>query len=214
MTAAPQDFIARLRRAVVVPVVTIEDSAAAVPLGRALMAGGINVVEITLRTPAALDAIGRLARALPEMMVGAGTVLTPRHAEESIEAGAQFLVSPGLTPRLAAAGMAAPVPMLPGVATASEAMAAAEYGFSILKFFPAEAVGGSAALKALAGPLPDVRFCPTGGIDPANAASYLSLPNVVCVGGSWLTPANAVQRGDWAAVTALAKAASALKGVA
>jgi 2-dehydro-3-deoxyphosphogluconate aldolase/(4S)-4-hydroxy-2-oxoglutarate aldolase len=212
MTAPTEEFIARLRGVRVVPVVTIDDAAAAVPLARALLAGGIDVIEVTLRTPAALEAIRRIARELPQVAAGAGTVLSKAQAEDAVAAGARFLVSPGLTPAVADAGLAAAVPLLPGVATVSEAMAAAERGFIFLKFFPAEAIGGAAALKALAAPLPHLRFCPTGGIDAAKAAAYLALPNVVCVGGSWMAPPDAVRDGDWNRITALSRAASGLAG--
>jgi len=208
MTAPNEDFVATLRRVGVVPVVTIDDAASAVPLARALRDGGLDVVEVTLRTSAAVEAIRRIASELPDVLVGAGTVLTRDQAEDSIAAGSRFLVSPGLTPSLAEAGLAASVPLLPGIATASEAMEAAEHGFTFMKFFPAEAIGGAAALKALAAPLPHLRFCPTGGIDAAKAATYLALPNVVCVGGSWMAPADAVKAGDWTKITCLAAAAS------
>jgi 2-dehydro-3-deoxyphosphogluconate aldolase / (4S)-4-hydroxy-2-oxoglutarate aldolase len=210
MTAPTEDFIARFRRVAVVPVVTIEDATAAVPLTRALLAGGIDVIEVTLRTPAAIEAIRRVAAEVPEAMVGAGTVLTEAQMRESISAGAQFIVSPGLTPLLAEAGLAAPVPLLAGIATASEAMLAAEQGLTFLKFFPAEAIGGATALKALAAPLPHIRFCPTGGIDPVKAAAYLALPNVVCVGGSWMASADAIRTGDWGTVTKLAGEAAGM----
>ena len=210
MTAPTEDFIGRLRRVGVVPVVTIEEAASAVPLARALLAGGIDVIEVTLRTPAAIEAIRQIASAVPEMAVGAGTVLSPAQLDESVAAGACFVVSPGLTPAIAEAGLAAPVPLLAGVATASEAMAAAERGLTFLKFFPAEAVGGAAALKALGAPLPHIRFCPTGGIDAAKAPAYLALSNVVCIGGSWMSSPQAVKAGDWAAITKLANEASGL----
>jgi 2-dehydro-3-deoxyphosphogluconate aldolase/(4S)-4-hydroxy-2-oxoglutarate aldolase len=210
MTAPSEDFVARLRRAGVVPVITIEDAASALPFATALRDGGLDVIEVTLRTGAALEAIRRIAAGLPDIMVGAGTVLSKAQAEDSVAAGARFLVSPGLTPAVADAGLAASVPLLPGVATASEAMAAAERGIAFLKFFPAEAIGGVAALKALAAPLPHLRFCPTGGIDAAKAAAYLALPNVVCVGGSWMAPANAVRAGDWAKIASLSAEASRL----
>jgi 2-dehydro-3-deoxyphosphogluconate aldolase/(4S)-4-hydroxy-2-oxoglutarate aldolase len=210
MTAPDEEFVARLRRTGVVPVVTIEDAASAVPFARALYEGGLDVIEVTLRTPAAMEAIGRIAAELPDVLVGAGTVLSKAHAKDAVAAGARFLVSPGLTPSVAEAGLAAPVPLLPGVATASEAMEAAERGITFLKFFPAEAIGGAAALKALAAPLPHLRFCPTGGIDAAKAAAYLALPNVVCVGGSWMAPADSVRGGDWAGITSLSAQASGL----
>jgi 2-dehydro-3-deoxyphosphogluconate aldolase/(4S)-4-hydroxy-2-oxoglutarate aldolase len=210
MTASDESFIARLRTVGVVPVVTIDDAEIAVPMARALLAGGIDVIEVTLRTAAAIEAIRRIAGELAQVTAGAGTVLSKGQAEDAVAAGAGFLVSPGLTPAVAEAGLAAPVPLLPGVATASEAMEAAERGFSFLKFFPAEAIGGAAALKALAAPLSHLRFCPTGGVDAAKAAAYLALPNVVCVGGSWMVPADAVRAQDWERITQLSRAASAL----
>jgi 2-dehydro-3-deoxyphosphogluconate aldolase / (4S)-4-hydroxy-2-oxoglutarate aldolase len=210
MTAPDDEFLTRLRRAGVVPVITIEDADVAVPFARALRDGGLDIIEVTLRTGAALEAIRRIAADLPDVLVGAGTVLGKAQAEDSVAAGARFLVSPGLTPAVADAGLGAPVPLLPGVATASEAMAAAERGITFLKFFPAEAIGGVAALKALGAPLAHLRFCPTGGIDAAKAAAYLALPNVVCVGGSWMAPADAVRARDWAKITSLSAEASRL----
>jgi 2-dehydro-3-deoxyphosphogluconate aldolase/(4S)-4-hydroxy-2-oxoglutarate aldolase len=210
MTAPTKEFEGRLRRVGVVPVVTVEDAASAVPLARALLAGGIDVIEVTLRTPAAIEAIRQIAAEMPEMVVGAGTVLSEKQLLESVAAGARFIVSPGLTPVIAEAGLAAPVPLLAGVATASEAMFAAESGLTFLKFFPAETSGGAAALKALGAPLPHIRFCPTGGIDAAKAPSYLALPNVVCIGGSWMASPQAVKAGDWATITKLASEASKL----
>jgi 2-dehydro-3-deoxyphosphogluconate aldolase / (4S)-4-hydroxy-2-oxoglutarate aldolase len=210
MTAPSEEFVDRLRRLAVVPVVTIEDAANGVPLARALLAGGIDAIEVTLRTPAAIEAIRQIAAEVPEMTVGAGTILSARQLDESVAAGARFLVSPGLTDAIAEAGLAATVPILAGVATASEAMAAAERGLTFLKFFPAETIGGAAALKALGAPLPHIRFCPTGGIDAAKAATYLALPNVVCIGGSWMASPQAVKAGDWATITKLASEASGL----
>ncbi|WP_157245330.1 bifunctional 4-hydroxy-2-oxoglutarate aldolase/2-dehydro-3-deoxy-phosphogluconate aldolase [Nonomuraea typhae] len=195
----------------VVPVVVIEDAATAVPLARALVAGGLPVIEVTLRTAAALESIARIADEVPDAVIGAGTVRTPADISASVKAGARFLVSPGTTPALADALTGAGVPFLPGAATASEAMALAERGIGELKFFPAEAAGGLPYLKSLAGPLPDVRFCPTGGIKPATAPDYLALPNVGCVGGTWLTPADALATGDWARVEKLAAEAAALR---
>lgn len=212
MTAPTEDFVSRMRRVAVVPVVTIDEAASAVPLAQALIAGGIDVIEVTLRTPAAVEAIRRIAGEVPEMTVGAGTVLTEAQLRESVAAGARFIVSPGLTPILAEAGLAAPVPLLAGVATASEAMFAAEQGLTFLKFFPAEAIGGAPSLKALAGPLPHIRFCPTGGIDAAKAPAYLALPNVVCIGGSWMASPDAIRSGDWGTVTRLASEASGMHG--
>ena len=210
MTAPSEDFVARLRRAGVVPVITIEDAASALPFARALRDGGLDVIEVTLRTAAALEAIRRIAADLPDVVVGAGTVLGKAQAEDSVAAGARFLVSPGLTPAVADAGLSASVPLLPGIATATEAMPATERGITFLKFFPTETSGGAAALKALAAPLPHLRFCPTGGIDAAKAAIYLALPNVVCVGGSWMAPADAVKAGDWARIATLSAQASSL----
>ena len=195
----------------VIPVVVIDDVATAVPLARALVAGGLPVIEVTLRTPEALDAISRIAAEVPEAVVGAGTVRTSADISASVEAGATFLVSPGTTLALADAMAASGVAYLPGAATATEVMALAERGLKELKFFPAEAAGGVPYLKSLAGPLPDVRFCPTGGIRAATAPDYLALPNVGCVGGTWLTPADAITAGDWRRVEKLASEAAALR---
>ncbi|HEY3014350.1 MAG TPA: bifunctional 4-hydroxy-2-oxoglutarate aldolase/2-dehydro-3-deoxy-phosphogluconate aldolase [Nocardioides sp.] len=194
----------------VVPVVVLDSVADAVPVARALVAGGLPVIELTLRTPVALDAIRAIADEVPEILVGAGTIVAPGQAKEALDAGAQFLVSPGTTPSLLAAMGDTGLPFLPGVATVSEVLSALEAGVSALKFFPAEASGGAAFLKSIASPVPAARFCPTGGITAATAPSYLSLPNVGCVGGSWLTPGDAVAAGDWDRVTSLAKAAAAL----
>lgn len=195
----------------VMPVVTVSEAALAPALARALLAGGIGAIEITLRTPAALDAIRRVAAEVPEMALGAGTILSVSDAFAAADAGAHFLVSPGLTPSLASAARDCPAPLLPGVATASEAMAAREFGFRLLKLFPAEPAGGRALLKSLAGPLPDLRFCPTGGISSESAPAYLALDNVICVGGSWIAPDAAIAAGDWPGITARAKAAAALR---
>ncbi|SEU44663.1 bifunctional 4-hydroxy-2-oxoglutarate aldolase/2-dehydro-3-deoxy-phosphogluconate aldolase [Nonomuraea wenchangensis] len=195
----------------VIPVVVIEDAATAVPLARALVAGGLPAIEVTLRTPAAREAIARIAAEVPEATVGAGTVRTADDIAASAAAGARFLVSPGTTPSLVEALEASGLPYLPGAATVSEVMALAERGIRELKFFPAEAAGGVPYLKALSGPIPDVRFCPTGGIRATTAADYLALPNVGCVGGTWLTPADALASGDWARVEKLASEAAALK---
>ena len=199
---------ALMRRGPVIPVVTIEDAAAAVPMARALLAGGISVIEITLRTPAAIEALRRIFGEVEGVVAGAGTVLDRRQAEASVAAGAAFLVSPGATQALIDAADELPVPLLPGVATASEAMAARERGLTRLKFFPAEAAGGIAMLKALHGPLGDLVFCPTGGIDLAKAPAYLALPNVACVGGSWLTPRKAMDEGSFETIAALARGAA------
>jgi 2-dehydro-3-deoxyphosphogluconate aldolase/(4S)-4-hydroxy-2-oxoglutarate aldolase len=201
-----------LNAAPVIPVLVVEDAASAVPLARALVAGGIATIEVTLRTPAAEAAMRAIRAEVEGAVVGAGTVLTPLQVERAVDAGAAFLVSPGSTPDLLHEAEDAPIPFLPGAATATEAMLLAERGYRYLKFFPAEPAGGAAYLKALASPLPDIAFCPTGGISAASAPAYLALPNVVCVGGSWLAPPAAVAAGDWAAVTALAKAAAGLKG--
>ncbi|MUL40672.1 bifunctional 4-hydroxy-2-oxoglutarate aldolase/2-dehydro-3-deoxy-phosphogluconate aldolase [Streptomonospora sp. PA3] len=201
-----------LALAPVVPVVVLSEAATAVPLARALVAGGLPAVEVTLRTGAALEAIERIAAEVPQAVVGAGTVTTPHQAEQAAAAGAAFLVSPGCTPGLHAAMAATGLPALPGAATASEALALLERGVTAMKFFPAEAAGGRAYLKSLAGPLPQVRFCPTGGITAASAPDYLALPNVGCVGGTWLTPADAVASGDWSRVEELARLASGLGG--
>ena len=200
-----------LSRVPVVPVLTIEADTDAVGLAAALVAGGLNVLEITLRTPAAMVAIRAIVNAVPGAIVGAGTILNPDQGIKAIHSGAKFLVSPGITPRLAEAAERWPVPFLPGVATASEAMALRDLGYRILKFFPAEAAGGIAALKSLGAPLTDLMFCPTGGIDAAKAPSYLALPNIITVGGSWVAPPQAVATKDWATITALAKATSALR---
>lgn len=193
----------------VIPVLTIEDEAAAVPLARALVRGGLPALEVTLRTPAALGAIRAMA-GVDGAVVGAGTLLSPGDIGAATEAGACFGVSPGLTPALAEAAKASGLPFLPGVATPGEAMAAAELGFETLKFFPAEANGGTAALSAWAAPLSALRFCPTGGVGPGNAPAYLALPNVLCVGGSWVAPRQAVAAGDWQRIEALAREAAAL----
>ncbi|MFF0299139.1 bifunctional 4-hydroxy-2-oxoglutarate aldolase/2-dehydro-3-deoxy-phosphogluconate aldolase [Streptomyces sp. NPDC004562] len=194
----------------VVPVVVVDDPSDAVPLARALVAGGLRSIEVTLRTPAALDAIRAVADAVPDAVVGAGTVLTPEQVTRSVEAGARFLVSPGWTDALLDAMRASGVPYLPGVSTASEVVALLERGVRELKFFPAEAAGGTAYLRSLYGPLPQVRFCPTGGIGPDSAPDYLALPNVACVGGSWMLPADAVAARDWGRVEALAREAAGL----
>jgi 2-dehydro-3-deoxyphosphogluconate aldolase / (4S)-4-hydroxy-2-oxoglutarate aldolase len=200
-----------LRRVTVVPVLTIEADTDAVGLAMALVAGGLNVLEITLRTPEAIAAIRAIVNAVPTAVVGAGTILDAMQGMKAIHSGAKFLVSPGITPALAQAAERWPVPFLPGVATASEAMALRDLGYRTLKFFPAEAAGGVSALKGLGAPLADLMFCPTGGIDAAKAPSYLALPNVIAVGGSWVAPAKAVADRDWAAIAALASAAAALR---
>jgi 2-dehydro-3-deoxyphosphogluconate aldolase/(4S)-4-hydroxy-2-oxoglutarate aldolase len=199
-----------LTAAPVVPVLTIEDRATAIPLARALVAGGLTALEVTLRTPAGLDCIRAIKAEVEGCNVGAGTVLDRRQLDEAVAAGAVFLVSPGASPKLIDAAQASPVPFLPGVATAGEAMTLAEQGFTTLKFFPAEPAGGIAYLKALGAPLPAIRFCPTGGVGARNAAEYLALQNVVCVGGSWVAPADALSQGNWTRITALSKEAAQL----
>ncbi len=198
-----------LRSAPVVPVLIVDDVAHAVPLARALVAGGLPALEVTMRTPVALDVIRAMA-SVEGALVGAGTVLDPAMADAAKESGATYMVSPGATPTLLAHALDIGVPMLPGVATASEAMMAREAGYRIMKFFPAGPAGGPAYLKALASPLADVLFCPTGGVSLDNARSYLSLPNVVCVGGSWVAPAEAMKAGDWGRIETLAREAAAL----
>ncbi|MFF0696427.1 bifunctional 4-hydroxy-2-oxoglutarate aldolase/2-dehydro-3-deoxy-phosphogluconate aldolase [Streptomyces tendae] len=194
----------------VVPVVVVDDLADAVPLARALVAGGLPAIEVTLRTPVALDAIRAIAGEVPGAVVGAGTVITPEQVADVVAAGARFLVSPGWTDVLLEAMRASGVPFLPGVSTTSEVVALLERGVREMKFFPAEAAGGTAYLKALAAPLPQARFCPTGGITPASAPEYLALPNVGCVGGSWMLPKDAVAGQDWGRVEALAREAAGL----
>ncbi|MFF8482995.1 bifunctional 4-hydroxy-2-oxoglutarate aldolase/2-dehydro-3-deoxy-phosphogluconate aldolase [Streptomyces antibioticus] len=196
----------------VLPVVVVRDADDAVPLARALVAGGLPAIEVTLRTPAALDAVRRICAEVPEAVVGAGTVVTPEQVTACVAAGARFLVSPGWTDGLLAALRASGVPFLPGVSTATEVLALLERGVREMKFFPAQAAGGTAYLRSLAGPLPQARFCPTGGVGPDNAPEYLSLPNVGCVGGSWMVPAEAVAARDWARIEALARGAAALAG--
>ncbi|MCY7316052.1 MAG: bifunctional 4-hydroxy-2-oxoglutarate aldolase/2-dehydro-3-deoxy-phosphogluconate aldolase [Rubrivivax sp.] len=195
----------------VIPVIVIQRLADAVPLARALVADGVRVLEVTLRTPVALAAIEAIVRAVPEAIVGAGTIRSAADAQAASDAGSVFGVSPGYTTAVGAACRDAGLLLLPGVATASEVMAAQADGLSFLKFFPATAAGGIPLLKALAGPFPDVRFCPTGGITPQSAPQFLALPNVAVCGGSWLTPADAVDRGDWALITRLAQACAALR---
>ncbi|SFK36570.1 2-dehydro-3-deoxyphosphogluconate aldolase / (4S)-4-hydroxy-2-oxoglutarate aldolase [Amycolatopsis sacchari] len=195
----------------VMPVVVLDEVADAVPVARALLAGGIRVIELTLRTPVALAAIERVAAEVPEIVVGAGTVTTPEQAKQAADAGAKFLVTPGCTDRVLEAVVGTGLPFLPGAGTVSEAMRLAEQGLTALKFFPAEPSGGVPFLKAIAGPLPGLRFCPTGGITPETAPAYLALPSVGCVGGSWLTPKDALAAKDFDRVTALAREAAALR---
>lgn len=195
----------------VIPVIVVQRLEQAVPLARALVEGGVKVLEVTLRTPVALAAIEAIARAVPEAVVGAGTLRLPADAKAARDAGSRFAVSPGYTVALGAACREAGLPLLPGVATGSEVMAAMADGLRFLKFFPAVQAGGIPMLKALAGPFPDITFCPTGGITPETAPQFLALPNVAVCGGSWLTPADAVEQGDWARITRLAREAQALR---
>ena len=195
----------------VIPVIVIQRLEDAVPMAQALVAGGVRVLEVTMRTPVALAAIEAIARAVPGAIVGAGTLRSAADARAAKDAGSLFGVSPGYTAEVGAACRDAGLPLLPGVATASEVMAAQTDGLRFLKFFPATAAGGIPMLKALAGPFPDVSFCPTGGITPETAPQFLALPNVRVCGGSWLTPADAVAAGDWARITQLARAAQALR---
>jgi 2-dehydro-3-deoxyphosphogluconate aldolase/(4S)-4-hydroxy-2-oxoglutarate aldolase len=199
-----------MQDAPVIPVIVLHDVKHAVGLARALVAGGIRMLEVTLRTPQALACIEAIAREVPEAVAGVGTVRSAGEVQACIRAGARFAVSPGYTHAVGQACRDAGLPLLPGVATGSEIMAAQEDGYKELKFFPAMQAGGPAMLKAWGGPFTDVKFCPTGGVTLANAAEFLALPNVACVGGSWLTPADAVAQGDWARITTLAREASAL----
>lgn len=205
------DLESILRLAPVVPVVVIHDLAHAVPLARALVAGGTPAIEVTLRTPVALEAIRAIAAEVEGAHVGAGTVLTPHDLEAAASAGARFAVSPGSTTTLLDAATDCAMPLLPGAATAGEVMALLERGYTLQKCFPAAAIGGAALLRAWAGPLPAARFCPTGGITVGNAREYLALPNVVCVGSSWLAPRATMDAGDWQAIEDLARAAARLR---
>ncbi|MHA6799045.1 bifunctional 4-hydroxy-2-oxoglutarate aldolase/2-dehydro-3-deoxy-phosphogluconate aldolase [Bounagaea algeriensis] len=195
----------------VVPVVALDDTAAAAPLANALLRGGITTIEVTLRTPAGLPSIERIAREVPGVVVGAGTVTEPGQARRAVDAGARYIVTPAATDRLLDDVAATGLPYLAGVSTASEAMRVAERGVSAMKFFPAGPSGGVPYLKALTGPLPHLRFCPTGGVTADNARDYLALPNVGCVGGTWLTPKESLLSGDWATVESLAAQAAALR---
>ena len=209
----PQEMTPRTeelcRLAPIIPVLVVDDAATAANLARALVTGGLPVLEVTLRTPAALDVIREMAT-VEGGRVGAGTLLTPKDVEAALEAGATFGVSPGATDRILDACEANGLPLLPGAATATEAMRLLERGYTVQKFFPAEASGGVAALKAIGAPIPQVRFCPTGGVSLKNAGNYLSLPNVLCAGGSWVAPADAVKAGDWTRIETLAREAAAL----
>ncbi len=209
MSVLPR-FSPLLGKARVIPVITLDRVEDAVPLARALQAGGIDVVEVTLRTDAALRGCEAIARECPDLVLGIGTVLTPSQIGEARDAGARFLVTPGTSEKLGQAVAASGIPCLPGAATVSEMVALLEMGFHELKFFPAEAAGGVDYLKSVAGPLGVLRFCPTGGISPANAGTYLALGNVLCIGGSWMVPKAAIAAGHWDEITALARAAAAL----
>ena len=213
MTPAEQSLKAAeiCRLAPVVPVLVIDDLAHAAKLAQALVAGGLPALEVTLRTPAALDAIRAMSQ-VPGGVVGAGTLLTPADVKAAKAAGARFGVSPGTTERLLDACAEYDLPLLPGAATASEVMALLEKGYTVQKYFPAEQAGGAAYLKSIGSPIPQVKFCPTGGISLKNARDYLSLSNILCVGGSWVAPKDAMARGDWTAITRLAAEAAALRG--
>jgi 2-dehydro-3-deoxyphosphogluconate aldolase/(4S)-4-hydroxy-2-oxoglutarate aldolase len=207
----PLDPTSIVTQTPVIPVLTIERAADAVPLARALVAGGLHVIEVTLRTKAAIAAIAGIAAEVPDCIVGVGTVTRAGDIAAAISAGAKYLVSPGTPAELAAALADASVPVLPGCATVSEAMALSALGFKVLKFFPAEACGGVAWLKSVGAPLPDAKFCPTGGVDGKNAATYLACPNVLAVGGSWVAPKDAIAAADWTRITKLASEAAALR---
>jgi 2-dehydro-3-deoxyphosphogluconate aldolase/(4S)-4-hydroxy-2-oxoglutarate aldolase len=205
MTATPkqEELAALFEQATIIPVLTIERLEDAVPLAKALVAGGVRTLEITLRTPVAIESAKAIMAHVPEAVVGIGTILNADDLARAEGIGARFGISPGATPDLLKAAAASALPFAPGIATASELMLALAHGFNLVKFFPAEQSGGIKALRALAGPFPEVRFCPTGGIGEANAASWLAEPNVVAVGGSWLCPAADVRSGNWAGITAI-----------
>jgi 2-dehydro-3-deoxyphosphogluconate aldolase/(4S)-4-hydroxy-2-oxoglutarate aldolase len=203
MTVKQQSLAALFKTAQVIPVLTIERFEDAVPLAKALVAGGVRVLEVTLRTPVALEAAKAILSEVPEAVVGIGTILNAGDLARAEAIGARFGISPGLTPELLSAAAASELPFAPGIATASELMQALAHDFNLVKFFPAEQSGGIGALRALAGPFPDVRFCPTGGIGHANAKTWLSEPNVVAVGGSWLCPGAEIRSGNWAGITAI-----------
>ncbi len=209
-SSPPMTAVDMMRQAPVIPVLTIDVVEDAIPLAEALVDGGLSVLEVTLRTPTALTALAAMAKALPQAYIGAGTIRTPAQAAQARDHGATFLVSPGTTPDLIRCFQTLPIPVLPGCSTASEAMTLAEAGFQGLKFFPAEAAGGVGFLKSLSAPLPDLFFCPTGGIDLQKAPHWLALPNVLCIGGSWVTPPQAVKNKDWASIRRLAAEAAAL----
>jgi 2-dehydro-3-deoxyphosphogluconate aldolase/(4S)-4-hydroxy-2-oxoglutarate aldolase len=209
----PQDAAAlraTLALAPVIPVIVLDDVSKARPLAEALVAGGLPVLEVTLRTAHALQVIEQMAK-VPGAVIGSGTVRSPLQMGHSVDAGATFMVSPGASPRLLEAADGFSVPLLPGIGTPTEAMTASEHGYSVLKFFPAEALGGAAVLKAYASPLSDIAFCPTGGITLEKAGGYLALPNVICVGGSWVMPPEAIAAGDWSRIEGLAREAATLR---
>jgi 2-dehydro-3-deoxyphosphogluconate aldolase/(4S)-4-hydroxy-2-oxoglutarate aldolase len=201
MTAAP-----------VIPVITVSDVESTLQLARALVAGGLPSIEVTLRTPNAIEAIEKIAKEVEGAIVGAGTVITPDHVKAVEKAGGHFMVSPGFAPQLLAAANDSPLPLLPGVSSASETMYLGEMGYTYLKFFPAGPAGGPSYLKSIGAPLPQFNFCPTGGINANNASDYLKLPNVLCVGGSWVAPSSLIEAGNWEAITRLASEAAALMG--
>lgn len=211
MSQKTESLIPVMTGQTVIPVLLIDKAADAVPLARALAKGGLPAIEITLRTSAALDAIRAVAEDVPEAIVGAGTILNAAHYEQAVAAGSKFIVSPGVTDAILKAADNSHAPLLPGCATASEVMSLRERGYTHVKFFPAEQAGGAAYLKALSSPLADTFFCPTGGISLSNAMNYLTLPNVLCIGGSWIAPKELVNDGKWDEITALAAAAAALK---
>jgi 2-dehydro-3-deoxyphosphogluconate aldolase/(4S)-4-hydroxy-2-oxoglutarate aldolase len=204
----PEDVLAL---SPVLPVIVIEDAAWAGPLARALVAGGVKTAEVTLRTPAALEAIQTMVREAPALVVGAGTVLSESDLLNAAAAGARYALSPGATPALLKVAAHGPIPLIPGIATASELMLGLEHGYTCFKFFPAERLGGVAALKDLGAPLPTARFCPTGGIAADKVADYLALKNVMCVGGSWVTPTDKMRAGDWTGIEALARKAASFR---
>lgn len=210
MKGKTEKLLSVLKLQPVVPVLIIDDASQAVPLARALVAGGLKAIEITMRTPAALDAIRAVAAEVEGAVPGAGTILNPRDFDAAVKAGSQFIVSPGATSNLLAAARNSDIPLLPGAVTSSEIMALKEEGYEVLKFFPAEQAGGANYIKSLASPFAGVMFCPTGGISLKNAKDYLSLPNIICVGGSWVAPKELVAAGDWAAIERLAAEAAAL----
>lgn len=207
-----QDLISILEKVPVIPVLTVHDVNHAVPMAKALISGGLNVLEVTLRTPAALEVIERISKEVPDAVVGAGTVLNAKHMEAAAKAGSVFCVSPGWTKDLHLAAQVQNMHLLPGAATASEVMNLLDHGIEFIKFFPAEAAGGIKMLSSFSGPLAQAKFCPTGGISLANAANYLNLPNVVCIGGSWVCPNDALASGDWQKIESLAKEASQIRG--